>query len=71
MQGDAQVKVEHRSRAEDSFGKGKKIDMTFASFLKELEAGNENLYLTTQEVVIRLPVHHKLEMSADYLALTV
>lgn len=46
--GDAPLKVEKREGPSDRFGQGKEVDMTFGEFLEEFEAGNENLYLTTQ-----------------------
>ena len=50
MQGKASVKVEFRDGQDESYGRNKKQDMSFADFLAESEGGR--LYLTTQEVDI-------------------
>ena len=39
-----------KRKASESFGKGQKVKMSFRQFVEQLEAGNEDLYLTTQEV---------------------
>ena len=44
------VTVEKRNGPGESFGKGCKIHMLFKDFLGQLKLGNQNLYLTTQEV---------------------
>ena len=49
-QGQAEVDVEFRGSSGGSFGHGKKKAMRFGDFLRQLEAGKEDLYLTTQTV---------------------
>lgn len=44
--------VESRGAPDQGFGRGTKVGVTFGEFLRELEGGNENLYLTTQEVIL-------------------
>ena len=44
------VTVEKRNGPGESFGKGFKTQMLFRDFLGQLKQGNQNLYLTTQEV---------------------
>ncbi len=48
--GTAVVQVERRDSAADAFGRGRREPMAFGDFLRACVAGNEALYLTTQEV---------------------
>ncbi len=50
MAGKEKVMVEVRSKSTESFGRGNEIPMTFAQFLDLVEAGDDNHYLTTQDV---------------------
>ena len=45
-----QVRVEYKTNSNERFGEGKEKIMPFSTFLSEMEAGNEDLYLTTQEL---------------------
>lgn len=53
MQGAAQVQVEQRGGAEEVFGKGRKIELSFGEALRRMGAGDASLYLTTQHVEVR------------------
>lgn len=48
-QGDALVEVEHRGGSKGRFGEGRRKQMRFGKFLERLAAGDDTLYLTTQE----------------------
>jgi len=50
--GDSEVVVEMRQSTVDSFGKGRTRKMLFSDFLKELESGNEMLYLSAQNAEV-------------------
>lgn len=49
--GNEKVMVEHRKSAQDSFGRGNEVSMTFSEFLDVIETGDSNHYLTTQDVL--------------------
>jgi hypothetical protein len=48
--GECTVKVEQRDDTNDKFGRGSEISMRFDAFLESIAAGDERLYLTTQEL---------------------
>ncbi|KAL7546932.1 hypothetical protein ACHAWF_010267 [Thalassiosira exigua] len=48
--GDQSVMVEKRPSANDPFGKGNEVRMTFREFLRLVKGGDDKHYLTTQDV---------------------
>lgn len=42
--------VEKRKDPCDTFGRGRKVEMTFGRLVKKLAGGDESLYMTTQQV---------------------
>lgn len=42
--------MEKRKDPSDTFGKGRKVEMTFGRLVKKLASGDESLYMTTQQV---------------------
>lgn len=48
--GDLKVRVERRSDAGDVYGRGREEFTPFCAFLKRVEASDETIYLTTQEL---------------------
>lgn len=54
-QGDQTVQIEYRAGGKDGYGKGQRKPMRFGDFLDRLDAGDDKLYLTTQEVRCREP----------------
>jgi len=48
--GDAPLMVEKREGTDDSYGKGRKVQMTLRHFLDAISSGSDQLYLSTQEV---------------------
>ncbi|EIE26943.1 Clavaminate synthase-like protein [Coccomyxa subellipsoidea C-169] len=57
-QGDALVEVEHREGSKGRFGEGCRKQMRFGEFLERLAAGDDTLYLTTQEARASSGLHH-------------
>jgi hypothetical protein len=49
-QGDRTVQIEYRAGSKDGYGKGQRKPMRFGDFVDLLDAGDDKLYLTTQEV---------------------
>ena len=49
--GKEQVMVEQRDSSNDSYGKGKEIEMKFGDFIQKVQEGDEMHYLTTQNVL--------------------
>ena len=61
LQGAARVSVEQRATATEGFGQGRKVQMSFGEFVRRVAAGEELLYLSTQQVqtvVSAKPVLH-------------
>lgn len=50
LQKDIEVDVEVRQPGKRGFGNGIKEKMMFGSFIDRMDAGDETLYLTTQQV---------------------
>ena len=48
-QSTAQLLIEQRASS-GSFGKGRKMPMSFGKFCKQLQGGDESLYLSSQQV---------------------
>ena len=49
-QGDAQVLVERRGGEHQAYGQGRKVKMSFASFVERVAAGDTRLYLASSKV---------------------
>lgn len=50
LQGSSPLQVEKRDGPGGSYGQGRKQSMTLAQFLQRMAAGDDTLYLTTQQV---------------------
>ncbi|MEW5320072.1 MAG: hypothetical protein WDW38_011175 [Sanguina aurantia] len=59
----AKVMVEKRKDPSDTFGRGRKVEMTFGRLVKRLAGGDESLYMTTQQVPVALDGHPSLMTS--------
>ncbi|MEW5304433.1 MAG: hypothetical protein WDW36_007044 [Sanguina aurantia] len=55
--------VEKRKDPSDTFGRGRKVEMTFGRLVKRLAGGDESLYMTTQQVPVALDGHPSLMTS--------
>ena len=53
MQSRAKLLIEQRAASTDSFGKGKKVPMSFGDFCKRLQEGDDSLYLSSQQVCFK------------------
>lgn len=58
--GGAPVKVEYRGNANESYGRGQKLDATFADVIAKVAAGDPSWYLTTQEARPAVDGHPEL-----------
>jgi hypothetical protein len=64
-QGNAMVEVEHREDSKRGYGKGQKMRMSFGNFLERLAAGDDTVYLTTQEArTSATDINHPVPASA-------
>lgn len=50
LQGSSPLQIEKRDGPGSSYGQGRKQSMTLAQFLQRMAAGDDTLYLTTQQV---------------------
>lgn len=50
LQGSSPLQIEKRDGPGGSYGQGRKQSMTLAQFLQRMAAGDDTLYLTTQQV---------------------